>query len=72
MSRVLTIEDDETTANDIAVELRKRGFSVDWVNNGRGCKTCLPEERWPLRRVLSKQFDSRHSPIRAYLTASWA
>ena len=35
MSRVLTIEDDETTANDIAVELRKRGFSVDWVNNGR-------------------------------------
>lgn len=35
MSRVFTIEDDETTANDIAVELRKRGFSVDWVNNGR-------------------------------------
>jgi len=32
---VLTIEDDETTASDIAVELRKRGFSVDWVNNGR-------------------------------------
>ena len=35
MSRVLTIEDDETTASDIAGELRKRGFSVDWVNNGR-------------------------------------
>ncbi|MFM0336909.1 response regulator transcription factor [Paraburkholderia fungorum] len=35
MSRVLTIEDDEITARDIAVELRKRGFSVDWVNNGR-------------------------------------
>ena len=35
MSRVLTIEDDEITASDIAVELRKRGFSVDWVNNGR-------------------------------------
>lgn len=34
MSRVLTIEDDETTADDIAVELRKRGFSVYWVNNG--------------------------------------
>ena len=33
MSRVLTIEDDETTANDIAVGLRKRGFSVDWVDN---------------------------------------
>ncbi|MCP2091187.1 UNVERIFIED_ORG: DNA-binding response OmpR family regulator [Paraburkholderia sediminicola] len=35
MSRVLTIEDDETTTSDIAVELRRRGFSVDWVNNGR-------------------------------------
>jgi len=28
MSRVLTIEDDEITANDIAGKLRKRGFSV--------------------------------------------
>src|SRR5579864_7928969 len=35
MSRVLTIEDDEITANDIAAELRRRGFSVDWVCNGR-------------------------------------
>jgi two-component system OmpR family response regulator len=35
MSRVLTIEDDEITANNIAAELRIRGFSVDWVNNGR-------------------------------------
>jgi hypothetical protein len=35
MSRLLTIEDDETTANDIAVELRKRGFSVDWGLNWR-------------------------------------
>ena len=58
MSRVLTIEDDETTANDIAVELRKRGFSVDWVNNGRGCKTCLPEERWPERRFACTAVDA--------------
>jgi two-component system, OmpR family, response regulator len=35
MSRVLTIEDDEITANDIVRELRTRGFSVDWVDNGR-------------------------------------
>jgi two-component system OmpR family response regulator len=35
MSKVLTIEDDEVTANDIAAELRRRGFSVDWVSNGR-------------------------------------
>jgi two-component system, OmpR family, response regulator len=35
MSRVLTIEDDEITANEIASELRNRGFSVDWVGNGR-------------------------------------
>ena len=32
---MLTIEDDETTASDIAVELRRRGFSVVWVSNGR-------------------------------------
>ncbi|HTI18090.1 MAG TPA: response regulator transcription factor [Trinickia sp.] len=35
MSRVLTIEDDEITANDIVAELQARGFTVDWVNNGR-------------------------------------
>src|SRR6202047_3161263 len=35
MSRVLTIEDDEITANEIVAELEGRGFSVDWVDNGR-------------------------------------
>ena len=35
MSRVLTIEDDEITANDIVGELKSRGFTVDWVANGR-------------------------------------
>src|SRR3984957_6190990 len=35
MSRVLTIEDDEITANDIVGELQSRGFAVDWVDNGR-------------------------------------
>ena len=35
MSRVLTIEDDEIAANEIVAELQGRGFSVDWVDNGR-------------------------------------
>jgi two-component system OmpR family response regulator len=35
MSRVLTIEDDEITANEIVGELKSRGFTVDWVANGR-------------------------------------
>ncbi|MBN3754748.1 response regulator transcription factor [Paraburkholderia sp. Tr-20389] len=33
--RVLTIEDDEITANEIVGELTSRGFTVDWVANGR-------------------------------------
>src|SRR5271163_4850407 len=35
MSRILTIEDDEITANEIVGELKSRGFTVDWVANGR-------------------------------------
>jgi two-component system OmpR family response regulator len=35
MSRVLTIEDDPITANEIVGELKNRGFSVEWVDNGR-------------------------------------
>jgi two-component system OmpR family response regulator len=35
MSRVLTIEDDEITATEIVGELKERGFTVDWVANGR-------------------------------------
>ncbi len=47
MARVLTIEDDEITANDIAGELRERGFSVDWVDNGRE----------GLARAMSDEYD---------------
>ncbi|MEX3693651.1 response regulator transcription factor [Paraburkholderia sp. BR14263] len=35
MARVLTIEDDEITANEIVGELKSRGFTVDWAANGR-------------------------------------
>ncbi len=35
MARVLTIEDDETTAREIIAELTGRGFTVDWVADGR-------------------------------------
>ena len=48
MSRVLTIENDEITANNIAAELRKRGFSVDWVNNGRD----------GMARAMSDEYDN--------------
>ena len=49
MSRVLTIEGDEITANDIAAESRKRGFSVDWVNNGReGMARAMSDGRWAM------------------------
>ncbi|QGZ65908.1 response regulator [Paraburkholderia acidisoli] len=33
--RVLTVEDDAVTANEIVSELSQRGFAVDWVDNGR-------------------------------------
>jgi two-component system OmpR family response regulator len=35
MSRVLTIEDDEITGNEIVRELQSRGYSVDWVDGGQ-------------------------------------
>jgi len=35
MARVLTIEDDETTAREIVVELTQHGFEVDSVADGR-------------------------------------
>jgi two-component system OmpR family response regulator len=47
MTRVLTIEDDEITANGIAEELRERGFVVDWVDNGRD----------GLARAMSDEYD---------------
>jgi class 3 adenylate cyclase len=33
--RVLTVEDDAVTANEIVGELTARGFEVDWTDNGR-------------------------------------
>jgi two-component system, OmpR family, response regulator len=45
MSRVLTIEDDEITANEIVSELKSRGFTVEWVANGRdGMARAISEE----------------------------
>jgi two-component system OmpR family response regulator len=48
MSRVLTIEDDPITANEILGELKGHGFSVDWVDNG-------PEG---LARAISDEYDA--------------
>jgi CheY-like chemotaxis protein len=33
--RILTIEDDQTTANEIATELRAHGYTVDVVSDGQ-------------------------------------
>jgi two-component system OmpR family response regulator len=35
LPKVLTIEDDETTASEIVRELSGRGFEVDWVADGQ-------------------------------------
>lgn len=35
MVKILTIEDDETTAQEIVTELGSHGFEVDWANNGK-------------------------------------
>jgi two-component system OmpR family response regulator len=48
MTRVLTIEDDAITAGEIAGELRTRGFSVDWVDNGRD----------GMARAMSDEYDA--------------
>src|SRR5271155_4197035 len=34
MARLLLIEDDKETAEEIRAELRDRGFEVDWAANG--------------------------------------
>ena len=34
MPKILTIEDDETTAQEIVAELSHHGFEVDWASNG--------------------------------------
>jgi len=35
MPRILTIEDDPTTARELIIELGNHGFEVDWIDNGR-------------------------------------
>lgn len=47
MAHVLTIEDDEITANEIVRELTSRGFTVEWVANGRD----------GMARALGSEFD---------------
>lgn len=47
MTRILTIEDDETTAQEIVAELGSHGFEVDWVDNGKE----------GLERALSGRYD---------------
>lgn len=47
MAHVLTIEDDEITANEIVRELTSRGFTVEWVANGRD----------GMARALGNEFD---------------
>ncbi|WP_175936281.1 response regulator transcription factor [Burkholderia cepacia] len=47
MGHVLTIEDDEITANEIVRELQGRGFTVEWVANGRD----------GMARALGNEFD---------------
>jgi two-component system OmpR family response regulator len=48
ISRVLTIEDDQITANEIVDELKGRGFLVDCVDNGRD----------GLTRAMSDEYDA--------------
>ena len=35
MTRILAIEDDETTAQEIVAELSSHGFEVEWARNGK-------------------------------------
>jgi two-component system, OmpR family, response regulator len=46
--RVLTVEDDAVTANEIVSELTQRGFAVDWVDNGRD----------GMARAMSDEYDA--------------
>lgn len=47
IAHVLAIEDDEITANEIVGELERRGFTVEWVANGRD----------GMARALGNEFD---------------
>ena len=48
MTRVLTIEDDETTAREIMAELGRHGIEVEWVADGKD----------GLVRAVSGEFDA--------------
>jgi two-component system OmpR family response regulator len=48
MTRILAIEDDETTAREIVSELSRHGFDVEWVADGRA----------GLVRAVSGEFDA--------------
>jgi two-component system OmpR family response regulator len=47
MTRILTIEDDETTAREIVAELAIHGFEVEWARDGKD----------GFERALGEQFD---------------
>ncbi|MEX3980572.1 response regulator transcription factor [Paraburkholderia sp. EG287A] len=46
--RVLTVEDDAVTANEIVSELTQHGFAVEWVDNGRD----------GMARAMSDEYDA--------------
>jgi two-component system OmpR family response regulator len=46
MLRVLTIEDDEITGNEIVGELKNRGFAVNWVADGRAGLACAVSDEY--------------------------
>jgi two-component system, OmpR family, response regulator len=48
MTRILAIEDDETTAREIVSELSRHGFEVEWAADGRA----------GLVRAVSGEFDA--------------
>jgi DNA-binding response OmpR family regulator len=48
MTKILAIEDDETTAREIVSELSRRGFLVEWASDGRE----------GLVRAVSGEFDA--------------
>jgi len=48
MTRILVIEDDETTAREIVSELTRHGFEVEWIADGRQ----------GLVRAVSGEFDA--------------
>jgi DNA-binding response OmpR family regulator len=47
MTRILAIEDDETTAREIVAELSNHGFEVEWASNGKD----------GLERALNRHYD---------------